>query len=260
MECPTVALEEFAAVDDDNLRTASIMAAKDTFEFQKYVVTSYVPADIGMGVSDVIFPHDAVFRAVQSVSWSADCEGVPCDVVCDVGGKELFPECACDCPASKRRSSKLEDENEEERKSKGKKAKKLTKKMATSLFKMLGKTLVPIAIEKTPSIADKLPDLDAFDSGQIAGAPRMRHSISEIFRQLGFSRSTVSRVYQEYIDSGQKACRRPTREPLFNAHHRVARFAWVREHRDWSVEDWKRVTWSAESRFRLLNADGRLRI
>ncbi|GFY37991.1 hypothetical protein TNIN_2251 [Trichonephila inaurata madagascariensis] len=84
-----------------------------------------------------------------AVSWSADCEGVPCDVVCEVGGKELFPECACDCPASKR-SSKPEDENEEERKSKSKKklAKKLTKKMATSLFKMLGKTLVPIAVEK----------------------------------------------------------------------------------------------------------------
>ncbi|GFU04607.1 uncharacterized protein TNCV_4376931 [Trichonephila clavipes] len=34
----------------------------------------------------------------------------------------------------------------------------------------------------------------------------------------------------------------------------------AREHRDWSVEDWKRVAWSDESRFRLLNADGRLRI
>ncbi|GFV46417.1 transposable element Tc1 transposase [Trichonephila clavipes] len=27
----------------------------------------------------------------------------------------------------------------------------------------------------------------------------------------------------------------------------------------WSVEDWRRVVWSDESRFRLLNADGRLR-
>ncbi|GFW36247.1 uncharacterized protein TNCV_4931091 [Trichonephila clavipes] len=31
----------------------------------------------------------------------------------------------------------------------------------------------------------------------------MGHSVSEIDRQLGFSRSTVSRVYPEYMDDGQ---------------------------------------------------------
>ncbi|GFV35662.1 HTH_Tnp_Tc3_2 domain-containing protein [Trichonephila clavipes] len=51
---------------------------------------------------------------------------------------------------------------------------------------------------------NKLPDLDAFDCGQIVGAQRMVHSISEIVRQLGFSRLTVSRIYQEYTDGGQK--------------------------------------------------------
>lgn len=168
----------------------------------------------------------------------------------------------------------------------------------------------------------KLPDLDAFDRGQIVDARRMGHSISEIVRQLGFSRSTVSRVYQEYMDGGKKTSdranckgqlaltvrgerrlrrivrsqrsqtlaqittqlndgasrtvskrtvqrslhrmgfgsRRPTRVPLLYTCHRAARLAWAREHRDWSVEDWKRVAWSDESRFRLLNADGRLRI
>ncbi|GFY27649.1 HTH_Tnp_Tc3_2 domain-containing protein [Trichonephila clavipes] len=32
----------------------------------------------------------------------------------------------------------------------------------------------------------------------------MGYLISEIVRQLGFSRSTVARVYQEYMDGGQK--------------------------------------------------------
>ncbi|GFS73287.1 uncharacterized protein TNCV_4711711 [Trichonephila clavipes] len=50
---------------------------------------------------------------------------------------------------------------------------------------------------------------------------------------------------------------RLTRVPLLTARHRAAR---RKEHRDWSVEDWKRVGWSDKSRFRLLNADGRLRI
>ncbi|PRD29363.1 UNVERIFIED_CONTAM: hypothetical protein NCL1_29618 [Trichonephila clavipes] len=50
----------------------------------------------------------------------------------------------------------------------------------------------------------KLPDLDAFDREQFVGARRMGHSISEIVRNLEFSRSTVSSVYQEYMDGGQK--------------------------------------------------------
>ncbi|GBN10646.1 hypothetical protein AVEN_45221-1 [Araneus ventricosus] len=53
---------------------------------------------------------------------------------------------------------------------------------------------------------------------------------------------------------------RPTTVPLLNACHQAARLAWSREHREWTLEDWKRVAWSDESRFRLLHADGRLRI
>ncbi|GFU85476.1 transposable element Tc1 transposase [Trichonephila clavipes] len=48
--------------------------------------------------------------------------------------------------------------------------------------------------------------------------------------------------------------------PLLNARHEAARLVWAREHRDWSVEDWKRVAWRDESRFRQFNSDGRLRI
>ncbi|GFY33269.1 HTH_Tnp_Tc3_2 domain-containing protein [Trichonephila clavipes] len=53
--------------------------------------------------------------------------------------------------------------------------------------------------------------------------------------------------------------RRPMRVPLLNARNRGARLAWARKHKEWSMEDWKRVAWSDESRFRLLNAYGRLR-
>ncbi|GFV65229.1 HTH_Tnp_Tc3_2 domain-containing protein [Trichonephila clavipes] len=52
--------------------------------------------------------------------------------------------------------------------------------------------------------------------------------------------------------------RRPTRVPLLNAHRRAVHLAWAREHIDWSVENSKRVAWSDESRFRLLNTEGRL--
>ncbi|GFV67738.1 HTH_Tnp_Tc3_2 domain-containing protein [Trichonephila clavipes] len=54
--------------------------------------------------------------------------------------------------------------------------------------------------------------------------------------------------------------RRPTKVLLLNARHRAARLAWTRELRDWSVQDWKRVARSDESRFRLRNVERRLRI
>ncbi|GFV87503.1 uncharacterized protein TNCV_3281411 [Trichonephila clavipes] len=47
---------------------------------------------------------------------------------------------------------------------------------------------------------------------------------------------------------------------LFNSRHRIAYLAWEREHKYCIVESWKRVTWCDESRFRLLNAEVRLRI
>ncbi|GBO18417.1 hypothetical protein AVEN_216841-1 [Araneus ventricosus] len=155
----------------------------------------------------------------------------------------------------------------------------------------------------------KTSDLDAFDRGQIVGARRLGHSISEIVRELRFSRSTVSRVYREYTGGGQKisnranckgqlalnehgvrrlsrivrsqrsqtlaqittqlnegasrtvsertmqyslhrmgfGSRRPTRVPLLNVCHRAARLAWATEHREWTLEDWKRIAWSDES-------------
>ncbi|GFU06827.1 transposable element Tc1 transposase [Trichonephila clavipes] len=40
---------------------------------------------------------------------------------------------------------------------------------------------------------------------------------------------------------------RPMRVPLLNARNWAARFAWEREHRDWSDEDWKRIFYSNSS-------------
>ncbi|GFX01031.1 HTH_Tnp_Tc3_2 domain-containing protein [Trichonephila clavipes] len=106
----------------------------------------------------------------------------------------------------------------------------------------------------------KLPDLDAFDHGQIVGAQRKGHSISEIVRQLEISRSTVSRlrhfirsqrsqtlaqITNQLNDGASRTVSKrtvqrsllvmglvsllPTRIPLLNAHHRASRLAWAKE-------------------------------
>ena len=57
-------------------------------------------------------------------------------------------------------------------------------------------------------------DLTPLDRGMIVGARKMGHSISQVATALGFSRATVARVYQKYVNSGQtsaarKNCGRP---------------------------------------------------
>ncbi|GFT32468.1 hypothetical protein TNCV_4484661 [Trichonephila clavipes] len=50
----------------------------------------------------------------------------------------------------------------------------------------------------------KLPESDTLRNGQIVGVRCMGHSISEIVRQLEFTKPTVSRVYQKYMNAGPK--------------------------------------------------------
>ena len=47
-------------------------------------------------------------------------------------------------------------------------------------------------------------DLSEFERGVIVGAREMGHNISEVAMQFGFSRTTISRVYREYRESGKK--------------------------------------------------------
>ncbi|GBM03050.1 hypothetical protein AVEN_14561-1 [Araneus ventricosus] len=47
---------------------------------------------------------------------------------------------------------------------------------------------------------------------------------------------------------------------LLTARHTASCLAWARQHRHWTVDGWKHVTWFDESRFQLFRADGRVRI
>ncbi|GBN41772.1 hypothetical protein AVEN_26682-1 [Araneus ventricosus] len=49
--------------------------------------------------------------------------------------------------------------------------------------------------------------------------------------------------------------RRPTRVPLFTARHKALLLSWARQHYHWTVDDWKHVAWSDESRFQLYRTD-----
>ncbi len=54
--------------------------------------------------------------------------------------------------------------------------------------------------------------------------------------------------------------RRPHRVPLLSAKNGKRRQQFAQAHQNWTIEDWKDVAWSDESRFLLQHSDGRVRI
>ncbi len=54
--------------------------------------------------------------------------------------------------------------------------------------------------------------------------------------------------------------RRPHRVLLLSAKNRKRRLQFTQAHQNWTIEDWKSVVWSDESRFLLRHSDGRARI
>jgi transposase len=68
-----------------------------------------------------------------------------------------------------------------------------------------------------------------------------------------FSVKTVSR---RLLEHGFQA-RSPAKKPLLTDKMKKARLDWAKEHQNWTLEDWKRVIFSDESKFNLFGPDGR---
>jgi hypothetical protein len=47
------------------------------------------------------------------------------------------------------------------------------------------------------------------------------------------------------------------KKPLLTAVHRKKRLAFALKHREWTVEDWKRVMWSDETKINRIGSDGK---
>lgn len=78
----------------------------------------------------------------------------------------------------------------------------------------------------------------------------------EATRNVAISTRTVRRRLKEAgLDS-----RRPATAPLLSRENRVARLRFARDHCNWSVDDWKRVLFTDETRVSLKSPDGRERV
>ncbi|GBN00502.1 hypothetical protein AVEN_37288-1 [Araneus ventricosus] len=70
---------------------------------------------------------------------------------------------------------------------------------------------------------------------------------------------SVRTVRRTVINMGPQS-RMPTRVPLLAALHKALLLSWVRHHYHWTVDDWKYVTWSDESRSQLYRTDARVQV
>ncbi|GFW96725.1 HTH_Tnp_Tc3_2 domain-containing protein [Trichonephila clavipes] len=83
--------------------------------------------------------------------------------------------------------------------------------------------------------------------------------IAADFNAAPLTSVTMRTIQRKIIDMGFRS-RGPTRVPLLTARHKALRLAWARQHRHWTVDDWKHVAWFDESRFQLNRADLRVRV
>lgn len=65
------------------------------------------------------------------------------------------------------------------------------------------------------------------------------------------SRRTVRHV----LNRSGLVARRPAKKPAISRKNRLARIAFAKAHRNWTLAEWSSVIWSDECRFRLKNAD-----
>ncbi len=76
----------------------------------------------------------------------------------------------------------------------------------------------------------------------------------------GMQNSISERTTRRTLKQMGYSSRRPHRVPLLSAKNRKRRIQFAQAHQNWTIEDWKNVAWSDESRFLLRHSDGRVRI
>ncbi len=76
----------------------------------------------------------------------------------------------------------------------------------------------------------------------------------------GMQNTISERKIRRTLKQMDYSSRRPHRVPLLSAKNRKRRLQFAQAHQNWTIEDWKDVAWTDESRFLLRHSDGRVRI
>ncbi|KAJ8276573.1 hypothetical protein COCON_G00083250, partial [Conger conger] len=83
--------------------------------------------------------------------------------------------------------------------------------------------------------------------------------IAENFNHCYGANVSEHTVHRTLLRMGLRSCR-PVAVPVLTPVHRRKRLEWARERQNWTLEQWKKVVWSDESRFLLHHVDGQVRV
>jgi len=116
------------------------------------------------------------------------------------------------------------------------------------------------------------PDLEKLPAGRPSklNPTNIRHAVHLITSQKAENAVQVSRALQNITNqpisaqtvrrhlrkAGMKAVVKK-KKPLLSKRHRKARLDFALAHKDWTMEDWKHVVWSDETKVNRLGSDGR---
>ncbi len=75
----------------------------------------------------------------------------------------------------------------------------------------------------------------------------------------GMQNTISERTTRRTLKQMNYSSRRPHRVPLLSAKNRKLRLQFAQAHQNWTIEDWKSIAWSDESRFLLQHSDVRVR-
>ncbi len=76
----------------------------------------------------------------------------------------------------------------------------------------------------------------------------------------GMQNTISERTTRQTLKQMGYSSRRPHRVPRLSAKNRKQWLQFAQAHQNWTIEDWKNIAWSDESRFLLRHSDGRVRI
>src|SRR5436189_115219 len=101
---------------------------------------------------------------------------------------------------------------------------------------------------------DKTNHTNLVDSHMhLASAAQITQILQEITNQSLTSQTTRNHLKNAGLKAVVKA-----KKPVLTKRHRKERLDFALAHQDWTVEDWKTVVWSDETKINRLGSDGRI--
>ncbi|KAG0927047.1 hypothetical protein G6F32_013005 [Rhizopus arrhizus] len=105
---------------------------------------------------------------------------------------------------------------------------------------------------KVLSAADERYCVRQFTKNRVPSAVKVTECLeNDIGKKVGVE--TVRRALRK---AGLGAIEKP-KKPLLSAKNIRNRLSWCMAHKDWTIDDWKRVIWSDETKINRFNSDGR---